>query len=152
RRRANLDDVLLNLRDLELEKRLHEQRIATAQDEAWSLGSLLDALQDRANRFALVEMLAVVLLAIRNDRFRFAELVEHHDELATLDLLHFTAEQIADARRELVADSRALAFAHALDDALLGRLNGRASEDGEIDRLFHDVAQLEAVVERLGVV
>src|SRR5262249_25673954 len=28
RRRANLDDVLLNLRDLELEKRLHEQRIA----------------------------------------------------------------------------------------------------------------------------
>ena len=47
---------------------------------------------------------------------------------------------------------RALAFADALDDPLLGGLHGGAAEDGEVDRLFHDVAGLEAVVEGLGVV
>ena len=96
-------------------------------------------------------VLAVVLLAIRNDRFRLAELVEHDDELAALDLLHFAGEQIADPRRELVADAGALAFAYALDDPLLRRLHRRAAEHGEVDRLFHDVAGLEALVERLGV-
>ena len=142
--RADLDDVLLDLRDLELEQRLHEQRVATAQDEARALGRLLDALEHGADRLALVEVLAVVLLAIRNDRFRFAELVEHDDELAALDLLDFAGEQVADARRELVADAGALAFADALDDALLGGLDGGAAEDREVDRLFHDVARLEA--------
>ncbi len=52
-------------------------------------------------------------------------------------------EQFADARRELVADLGALAFAHALDDALLGGLHGGAAELREIDRHFHDVADLE---------
>ena len=99
---------------LELEQRLHEQRIAAAQDEARSLGRLLDALEHGADRLALMVVLAMILLAIRNDRFRFAELVEHDDELAALDLLHFAGEQVADARGELVAD------------AACARLRGRA--------------------------
>src|SRR5262249_13169734 len=55
------------------------------------------------------------------------------------------------ARRALVADPRTLAFAHALDDALFGGLHGGTAEDGEVDGLFHDVANLEALVEALGV-
>ena len=135
-----------------LNSALHEQRIAAAQNEARSLRRLLDALEHGANRLALMEVLAMVLLAIRNDRFRLAELVEHDDELAALDLLDLAGEQIADARRELVADACALAFADALDDALLGGLDGGAAEDGEVDRLFHHVADLEAVVEASRVV
>ena len=117
-----------------LNSALHEQRVATAQDEARTLGRFLDALEHRANRLALMEVLAMILLAIRNDRFRLAELVEHDDELAALDLLDFAGEQVADARRELVADPGALAFADALDDALLGGLHGGATELGEVDR------------------
>ena len=82
---------------LELEQRLDEERIAAAQNESRALGRLLDALEHRADRLALMEVLAMVLLAIRNDRFRLAELVEHDDELAALDLLHLAGEQLADA-------------------------------------------------------
>ena len=107
-------------------------------------------LSDGANRLALVEVLAMVLLAIRDDRLRLAELVQHDDELAALDLLDLAGQQVADARRELVADLGALAFADALNDALLGGLDGGAAEDGEVQRLFHHVAGLEALVEQLG--
>src|ERR1044071_9443181 len=97
-------------------------------------------------------VLAMVLLAVRNDRFGFAELVQHDDELAALDLLNFAGEQVSDARRELIADSRALTLAHPLDDSLLRRLHRGTSEHREVDGLFHDVADLEAVVERARVV
>src|SRR5258706_67235 len=106
--------------------------------------------EHRANGLALVEVLAMVLLAIRNDGLRLAELVEHDHQLAALDLLDLAGQEVADARRELVADLRALAFANALDDALLGSLNGGAAEHGEIERFFHDVAGLEPLVEQLG--
>src|SRR4051812_7461530 len=99
-----------------------------------------------------MEMLAVILLAIRNDRFRFAELVEHHDQLAALDLLHLAGQELTDLGRELVADLGALAFANALDDALLGGLHRGATEDGEVDRLLEHVTGLEALVERTGIV
>src|SRR5690606_7190899 len=86
--------------------------------------------------------LAVVLLAVRDDRFRFAELVEHHDDLAALDLLDLAREEVADAARELVADLRALALADALHDALLGGLHGGTPELLEGDRNFHEIARL----------
>src|SRR5205823_6839742 len=112
----------------------------------------LDAREHRANGFALMEMLAMVLLAIRNDGLRLAKLVEHDDELAALDLLHLARQQIAHAGRELVANARALALADALNDALLRGLHRRPAEHREIDRLFHDVADLEAFVERSRVI
>ena len=55
------------------------------------------------------------------------------DQLAALDLLNLAGEQLADLGRELVADAGALAFADALDDALLGRLHGEPAELDEID-------------------
>ena len=92
---------------------------------------------------ALMEVLAVVLLAVRDDRFRLAELVQHDDELAALDLLDLAGEQVADLGGELVADPRALALADALDDALLGGLHGEAAELGERHLLLEHVADLE---------
>ena len=143
---ADLDDALLDLGHLELEERLHEQRVAAAQDEARPLGRLLDALEDGADRVSLVKVLAMVLLAVRHDRLRFAELVEHDHQLAALDLLHLAGEELADAAGELVADAGALALADALDDALLGRLHGAAPELREVDGDLHDVADLELPV------
>src|SRR5688500_3605208 len=90
-----------------------------------------------------MEVLAVILLAVRNDRFCFTEFVEHDHELSALDLLHFAGEQIADAAREFVADLRSLALAYALNDPLLGRLNGGPAELGEIDGNLQLVADLE---------
>src|SRR3989454_6016668 len=65
---------------------LDEQRVGTRQNEPRTLGRLLDPLQHGADRVPLVKVLAVVLLAVRNDRFGFTELREHDDDLATLDL------------------------------------------------------------------
>src|SRR5688572_8208075 len=88
-------------------------------------------------------MLPVVLLAVRNDRFRFTELVEHDDELASLDLLHLSRKQISHSARELVADLGPLAFSDALDDPLLRRLDRGPPKLGEVDRNLHLVADLE---------
>jgi hypothetical protein len=39
-----------------------------------------------------MEVLAMILLAVGDDRLRLAELVEHDDELTALDLLDFAGE------------------------------------------------------------
>src|SRR6185437_2377706 len=140
---ADLDCSRLDLRDFELEQRLDEQAIGAAQHEARTLGRLLDLLEDCTNWLTLMIVLAMILLAVRHHGFCLTEAVEHDDELAALDLLHLTAQQLANARRELVADLGALALAHALQDALLRGLHGRASEFCKIGRNFHYVADLE---------
>ena len=93
-----------------------------------------------------MKVLAMVLLAVRDDRFRLAELVEHDDELATLDLLHLAGEQVADAARELVANLRPLAFTDALNDPLLGGQHSHSSEFVEIDGRFENIADLKLLV------
>ena len=150
-RRLDLDDALLDLGHFELEERLHEERIGPAEDQSRALGGFLDALEDGADRLTLMKMLAMILLAIRNDCFRLAKLIEHDDELAALDLLDFAGEQLTHFGRELVADLGALAFADALDDPLLGGLHGGAAKHREIDRLFEHVTDLEARVEQAGI-
>src|SRR6185436_9606426 len=94
---------------------------------------------------------AMVLLAVGHDRLRFAELVEHDDELAALDLLHLTGQKLPDASRELVANAGAFSFTDSLDDALLGSLYRGSAEGGEIDWLFELIADLEAFIEHAGV-
>src|SRR4029077_560604 len=111
-----------------------------------SFRSLLDTLEDSADRIALMEVFAVVLLAVGNDCLRFAELVEHDHELAALDLLDLSGKKVSDSAGELVADLRSLAFPNALNDALLGRLYSRAPKLREIDRNLHLVADLELLV------
>ena len=145
-RRSNLDDALLDLGYLELEKRLDEERVRATENQSRSLRRLLHPLEDGADWLALMEMLAVVLFAIRNDCLRLAELVEHHHKLAALDLLDLAGQQIADARRELIADARALTFANALNDPLLRRLYGGATKDREVDRFLEHVTDLEPFV------
>ena len=148
---ADLDDLLLDLGHLELEQRLDEQRIAPREDEPRPLGRLLQPLEHGADGVALVEMLAVVLLAVGDDRLGLAELVQHDDELAALDLLHLAGEQLAHLAAELVADPRALALAHPLDDPLLGRLHGQPAELGEGNVLLQHVAHDEVGILEPGV-
>src|SRR4051812_45933216 len=95
RGRLDLDDALLDLRHLQLEQCLHEQGVGPAENQTRTFRRFLDALENSANRLALMEMLAMILLAVRNDRFGLAELVQHDDELAALDLLHFAGKQLA---------------------------------------------------------
>src|SRR5215813_2029918 len=90
-----------------------------------------------------MKVFAMVLLAIRNDRFGLAKLVQHDDQLAALDLLDLATQEIANATRELVTDARSLPFAHTLNDSLLRGLNGRAPEFGEVDGNLHQVTDLE---------
>src|SRR5215212_7238177 len=90
-----------------------------------------------------MKVLAMILLAIRNHGFSFAELVQHDDELASLDLLNFTRQKIADAARELVANLCSLAFANALNDSLLCGKYGHATEFREINGLLEYVTNLE---------
>src|SRR5581483_9915876 len=99
-----------------------------------------------ADRVALMKVLAMILLAIRDDRLGFAELREHHHDLAALDLLHLAREQLADLVAALLAYPRALPLAHPLDDPLLGRLHRRAAEGLERHFLLEHVADLEVRV------
>src|SRR6266516_912011 len=140
---ADFHDALLDLRHLELEERLHKQRVGARQDQARALGRLLDALQHRADRVALMEVLAVILLAVGDDRLGFTEFREHHDDLPALDLLHLARKQLAHLVGELLADAGTLALTDALDDALLRGLHRRAAERFERHLLFQHVAHLE---------
>src|SRR5436309_3485659 len=146
RRGADLDDLLLNLRHFELEQGLDEQRVGAGQDQPRPLRGLLDALQDRPNRVTLVEVLAVVLLAVGDDGFGFTKFRQHHHDLAALDLLGLPQQELADFVGELFADPGALALAHPLDDALLRGLHGGAPERLEGHFLLEHVADLEVRV------
>src|SRR5437667_465353 len=143
---ADLHDLLLDLRHFELEQRLDEQRIGARQNQARALRRLLDPLEHRPDRVALVEVLAVILLAVGDDRLGFAELREHDDDLAPLDLLHFAREELSHLVGELLPDAGPLALAHPLDDALLSCLHRGAAERLERHLLFQHVAHLEVLI------
>src|SRR3989475_2695798 len=100
------------------------------------------SLQHGTDRVPLVEVLAVVLLPVGDDRLGLAELREHHHDLAALDLLHLARQELAHLARELFADAGALPLAHTLDDALLSRLHRRAPEHFEADLFLHHVPDL----------
>src|SRR5690606_786674 len=134
---ADLDDALLDLGHLETEQRLDEHRVGARKDQARSLRGLLDALEHAANRVALVKPLAMILLAIGNDRLGFTEPVQHDHELAALDLLDLAREQFTHLVGELVTNAIALTLPHALDDPLLGGLHRQATERLERHFLFH---------------
>src|SRR2546425_11956033 len=97
-----------------------------------------------------MEVLAVVLLAVRDNGFGLPELGEHHDDLTALDLLHLAREQLAHLVRELLANARPLTFPHTLDDALLRGLHGRAAERLERHFLFQHVPHLRSEERRVG--
>src|SRR5690606_12898146 len=105
-------------------------------------GRLLDPLQHGTDRLSLPEPLPRVLLLPGDDRVRLARLVQHHHDLAALDLLHLTAEQVTDLVRVLVADALALALPDPLDDPLLRGHHGIAAELREIHRDLEHVARL----------
>src|SRR5205085_1331945 len=103
-------------------------------------------LEHRPDRVALMEVLAVILLAIGDDGLGLAELREHDDDLAALDLLHFARQQLSHLVGELLPNAGPLALAHPLDDALFGGLHGSAAERLERYLLLEHVAHLEVLV------
>src|SRR5690606_19955428 len=142
RNALDLHDPLVDLRHLELEQRRHEQRVRPGQDQTRALRRLLHPLQYRANRLALPEALPRILLLPRDDRVRFPRLVQHHHELAALDLLDLAREQVPDLARILIPDLLALALPDPLDDPLLRGHHRVASELPELDRDLHHVPDL----------
>src|SRR5690606_42071910 len=65
-------------------------------------------------------------------------------DVAALDALDDAGDQFAYAILPLVHDLRALGFAHALHDHLLGGLGGDAAEIHVVDLLFDVVADFDA--------
>ena len=113
-------------------------------------GRLLQPLEHRPDGVALMEVLPVVLLPVGYDRLGLAELVEHDDQLAPLDLLDLAGEQLADLGGELLPDAGPLAFPYPLNDPLLGRLHREPAELDEGNLLLEHVADLEVGVLVLG--
>ena len=74
-----------------------------------------------------------------NDGLGVAGAVQHENQLAALDLLHFAGEQVAHPVGVLVPDALPLALAHQLHDPLLGRHDRVAAELLELDRNLHHV-------------
>ena len=138
----DLDDALVDLRHLQLEQRRDKTGIRAGEDQAGTLGRLVHLLQDRPDRLALAKPLARVLFLPGNDGLGVAGTVQHENQLAALDLLHFAGQQVAHAVGVLVADSLPLALAHQLHDPLLGGHDGVAAELGEGYGNLHDVADL----------
>ncbi len=84
-------------------------------------------------------MLPVILLPVGDDGFGLPELVEHQDQLPSLDLLDFAGEQLTHLVAELLADLAPLPLADPLNDPLLGGLYCQPPEFGKGDLLFEHV-------------
>ena len=69
-------------------------------------------------------------------------MIELDDDVAAIHLLHDAAHQRADLVRVLLEDALALRLAHALDEHLLGGLDGVAAELGDRQREGEHVADL----------
>jgi hypothetical protein len=93
----------------------------------------------------------MILLAVRDDRLRLLEAVQHDHQLAPFDLLHLAGEQLAHLAREFLADPAPFTLAHPLDDPLLGPCTADA-ELLEGNFLLEHVSGLELGVELAGVV
>src|SRR5258705_12808114 len=97
-----------------------------------------------------MEVLAMILIAVRDDRLGFTDLVQHDDDFAALDLLDLPREQLAHLAGELLPDAGALAFPDALDDALLRRLDRGSPELLERDFFLKDVPGREVRILEIG--
>ena len=97
-----------------------------------------------------MEVLPVILLPIGDDGFGLAELVQHDDQLAPLDLLDLARKQLSHLGGELLPDPGPLAFPDPLDDALLGGLDREPAEIDEGDLFLQHVADREVGILVLG--
>jgi hypothetical protein len=140
RRGLDLDQPLLDLRDLELEQTHQELRRDPRQDELRPLGGAVDLGDERADAVAHAQHFLGDQLVARDHAFDAARLDDH---VAALDALDRAGQQVVLAVEEVVEDLLALGVADLLQDHLLRRLRADAAEGHRLERLLDDVAQRE---------
>jgi hypothetical protein len=130
-RGLDLDDLLGNLRHLDLEKLDQHFRAGAAEDELRTAGFGADLLQDGTHPVVDAEGLAADQLFARQQALGIVAQVD--DDIVAGYLFHCTGNEIAHAVHILFDDLRALGVAHALHDHLLG---GLRCDTAELD-IFH---------------
>ena len=132
----DLDQALADFRHFELEQLDHEFRRGARDEQLRAADLRAHLVQVAAQAVAGAHRLARNRLVARNEGLGIAAQVEV--DVAALDALDDAGDQLADAILVGLDHLRALGFAHALHDDLLGGLRGDAAELGVLD-LFLDV-------------
>src|SRR5262245_13246385 len=140
---ADLDQAVRDLRDLELEQRPDQLRVAAREDHLRALRPAANLGDDGLDAGALLVALAVDLLGARQQRLDLAEVDEH--VVAVAGLLDDPGHDLGHAVDVLVVHDLALGLADALRDHLLRRLRGDAAEV-----LRCDVGALDLLVGHVG--
>ena len=142
----DVDDPLMNLRHFEIEERTHEDRRRPRQDQPGSFGRLFDLLEYTADGISLPEPLPRILILPRDYGVRVGRAVEHHHDLASLDLLDLARQQLSHTIGVLLPNPVPFVFADPLYDALLHRHHGISAEIFKVDRNLHHVPDLEILI------
>src|SRR5207302_643933 len=134
---ADLDESVGDLRNLELEQRLDQLRIAAREDHLRTLRPRADLRDHGLDARALLVALAVDLLGAREQRLDLAEVDEH--VVAVAGLLDDARHDLAHAVDVLVVHHPPLLLADPLQDDLLRGLRGDAAEALGRDVLADDL-------------
>ena len=133
-----LDDAVDDLGDLELEQPLHQTGVRARHDDLRTLGRLAHLDDVGLEPAAVVVVLVLHLLGLRQQRLDLAEVEQR---VAGVGLLDDAGDDVALAARVLLVLHLPLRLADALEDDLLGRLRGDATEvGGRVVPLARDVA------------
>ena len=135
-----LDDAVDDLGHLELEEPLHETGVRARHDDLRALGRLAHLDDVGLEAAAVVVVLVLHLLGLRQQRLDLAEVEQR---VAGVGLLDDAGDDVALAAGVLLVLHLALRLADALEDHLLGGLRGDATEVvGRVVPLARDVAVL----------
>ena len=123
--RLHHHDALLDLGNLRLEQAREISGMRARQRDLWSLGAPSHLEHECADAITGVESLTGDLLTLGQDRLGLADL---DDDVTLLDAVDDASQDLAVLALELLEDAVALGVPHALQDHLLGRLGGDATE------------------------
>src|SRR5262249_18261866 len=127
----DLDDALLDLRDLIFKESANEVGVGTRQDDLDTLPGLLDRQDDGLDTVADVVRLAGDLFAARQDRFGLSQA---DDGRAALVPLHGTMNQVTLHGGVFVEDSGRFGLADLLNHHLLGALGNDPPEVRRVEK------------------
>ena len=129
--RLELDDPVDDLGHLELEEPLHETGVRARHDDLRALGGLAHLDDVGLEPAAVVVVLVLHLLGLRQQRLDPAEVEQR---VAGVGLLDDAGDDVALAAGVLLVLHLALGLTDALEDHLLGGLRGDAPEVGRACR------------------
>ena len=139
RDRADFDDVVVDFRHFLREQLRHEFRMGAAEENLRAALFFAHVEDDGADAVAGAEGLARQQLVAAQHRFAAAEI---DSDIAKLDALHQTVDDLGLAVLELVELALALGLAHLLHDHLLRRLRGDAAEIDRRQFVDQEIADL----------